>query len=161
VGQSFTTSSLSPKTADPVRVRFAACRFAPPDNRPLTAWKAPSRPVDRPSLRALAAAALVALGGGCGNETEDQQGALVAVLDVRGTPDVSMPLHITVQDDDGREVEDGSLHNARQPLIFLLPAGSYRLTAMPGCSDTASVPKGSSATVVVSIDRKHCSVIRM
>jgi hypothetical protein len=117
--------------------------------------------VIRASLCSLSAATFVALGGGCGNTTEDSQGALVAVLDVRGTPDVSMPLHITVQDDNGRQVDDGSLHNDLQPLTFLLPAGSYRLTAMPGCSNRATVPKGSSETVVVSISGKRCSVIRI
>jgi hypothetical protein len=32
---------------------------------------------------------------------------------------------------------------------------------MPGCSNRATVPEGSSETVVVSISGKRCSVIRI
>jgi hypothetical protein len=116
--------------------------------------------VNRVSVCALAGAILTALGGGCGGAAPDTQGALVAVLDVQGTPDVGMPLHITVQDDEGRQVEEGSLHNALRPLAFLLPAGSYRVTAMPGCADRVAVSKGTSQTVLVSIKGNRCSVTR-
>src|SRR5215218_8478121 len=116
--------------------------------------------VNRVSVCALAGATLAAFGGGCGGEAPDTQGALVAVLDVQGTPDLGMPLHITVQDDEVRQIEDGLLNNALPPLAFLLPAGSYRLTAMPGCSVPATVSKGTSQTVLVSINGQQCSVTR-
>jgi hypothetical protein len=107
---------------------------------------------------ALAGATLAALGGGCGGKAPDTHGALVVVLDVRAG--VGMPLHLTVQDAGGRQVEEGSLHNALQPLAFLLRPGSYRVTAMPGCSDHATVSRGTSQTVLVSISGRRCSVTR-
>lgn len=101
--------------------------------------------------------------GGCDHRTGvssnlGRSGELTVVMNVVGTPNASLPLHLVVRDSRGHPVGEAPLSNDPQGWSFRLRPGAYRVVIVDGCVRRLRLGARAHVSLTVVLRDRGCRI---